>query len=144
MFSKSCECAIKSTIYIAAQSNQNKRVGIKDIAKIIDTPEAFAAKILQQLVKNKIIISIKGSIRGFEIDKKRLEKIKLYEIVSAIDGDLFYNGCGLGLKTCSEAHPCSVNEKFKTIRSKLKEMLEKTTIHELALNTEDGLDFLKN
>jgi len=36
-----------------------------DIAEEIDSPTAFTAKILQQLVKNKVIHSIKGPHGGF-------------------------------------------------------------------------------
>lgn len=59
MFSKSCEYAIRATIYIAKQTKQDKRVGIKDIANAINSPNAFTGKILQQLSKAKIIESAK-------------------------------------------------------------------------------------
>ena len=70
MFSKSCEYGIRATIFIATQSYLNNRTGIKDIAKKIDSPEAFTAKILQILVKANIIHSTKGVGGGFEIPKK--------------------------------------------------------------------------
>ena len=65
MFSKTCEYGIRATIFIASQSYQNKRVGLRDIAKKIDSPEAFTAKILQILAKTHIIHSIKGVGGGF-------------------------------------------------------------------------------
>lgn len=143
MFSKACEYGIRAIIYIAGQSMQDKRAGLKDIAKKIDSPEAFTAKILQQLAKNNVISSIKGPNGGFEIEKRKLEKMKLSEIVSAIDGDAIYKGCGLGLKNCSETYPCPVHDKFKVIREGLRKMLETTTIQELSTSTEEGLTFLK-
>ncbi len=142
MFSKACEYAIRATIYIAVQSNQDNRVGIKDISKEIDSPEAFTAKILQQLSKNEIINSIKGPHGGFEIDKKEMSKIKLSHIVMAIDGDTIYKGCGLGFKQCSEKQPCPVHDKFKVVRNELKNMLETTTVLELSLGLKQGLTFL--
>ena len=77
MFSKACEYAIRATIYIAVQSSQNLRVGLKNISKEIDSPEPFTAKILQQLSKNNIIESIKGPPGGFQIDKNDMRKIQL-------------------------------------------------------------------
>jgi Rrf2 family protein len=142
MFSKACEYAIRATIYIAVQSNQNLRVGLKDIAKEIDSPEAYTAKILQQLAKNNIIDSLKGPNGGFQIDKKEMTKIKLSQIVLAIDGDAIYKGCGLGFKNCSEKQPCPVHDKFKLIREELKKMLENTTVSELSLGLTKGLTFL--
>jgi len=143
MFSKACEYAIRATIHIAVQSTQGKRVSLKDIAKAIDSPEAFTAKIMQQLSRDAIIDSVKGPSGGFTIDKDNMLKIKLSQIVSSIDGDNIYKGCGLGLKQCSEKHPCPVHDKFKIIREELKNMLENTSVHELSLGLTNGLTFLK-
>jgi Rrf2 family protein len=143
MFSKTCEYGIRATIFIATQSYLNNRAGIKDIAKKIDSPEAFTAKILQTLVKANIIQSTKGVGGGFEIPKKKLVEIKLAQIVSAIDGDKVFTGCGLGLSHCSESHPCPVHEKFKSIRNELAFMLENTNLEELVLGLKSGETFLR-
>ncbi|GAL66078.1 RrF2 family transcriptional regulator [Jejuia pallidilutea] len=143
MFSKACEYGIKASIFIAINSFEGKRVSPKEIAKEIDSPQAFTAKILQALVKHNIVNSVKGAYGGFEIDKDKTAAIKLHHIVNAIDGDSIYNGCGLGLHECNEAHPCPVHDKFKSIRDELKFMLENTSLQELALNIKSGISFLK-
>lgn len=142
MFSKACEYAIRATIYIADQSNRGRRVGLKDISKEIDSPEAFTAKILQQLSKTQIIDSVKGPNGGFAIEVEKMSKIKLSQVVSAIDGDSVYRGCGLGFKECSEKQPCPVHDKFKVVRDELRKMLESTTILELSLGLKNGITFL--
>jgi Rrf2 family iron-sulfur cluster assembly transcriptional regulator len=143
MFSKTCEYGIRAAIFIASQSYQNNRVGLKDIAKKIDSPEAFTAKILQTLVKNDIIKSIKGVGGGFDIPKTTMSQIKLSQIVTALDGDSVFTGCGLGLSYCSEEHPCPVHEKFKSIRNELAFMLENTNLEELAIGIKSGDTFLR-
>lgn len=143
MFSKACEYGIRATIYIATQSKECVRVSLKDIADQIDSPVAFTAKILQELARNHIVDSVKGPAGGFEIAPSKLRKIKLSQIVSAIDGDQIYKGCGLGLPKCSEAEPCPVHEKFAKIRNKLRQMLENTSVEELAEDTLEGMTFLK-
>jgi len=57
MFSKACEYAIRSVVFISVSSLKGERVGFKEIAKEIDAPEAFTAKILQKLSKSGIIES---------------------------------------------------------------------------------------
>jgi Rrf2 family iron-sulfur cluster assembly transcriptional regulator len=143
MFSKACEYGIKASIFIAINSYAGRRVSPKEIAKEINSPQAFTAKILQDLVRHKIINSVKGAYGGFEIDKNDIALIKLTQIVNAIDGDSIYNGCGLGLEKCDENHPCPVHDKFKAVRDELKHMLENTTLDELALNITSGTSFLK-
>mgnify|MGYP003607727301 FL=1 len=143
MFSKTCEYGIRATIFIASESYQNKRVGLKDIAQKIDSPEAFTAKILQILSKDNIINSIKGVGGGFEIPRETMRNIKLAQIVNALEGDRVFTGCGLGLTHCSEDHPCPMHEKFKSIRNELAFMLENTNLEELALGIKTGDTFLR-
>lgn len=143
MFSKACEYGIKASIFIAINSYEGKRVTPKEISKEINSPQAFTAKILQALVKHHIIISFKGAYGGFEIDKSKIKTIKLSQIVDAIDGNEIYSGCGLGLESCDENHPCPVHETFKSIRNNLKNMLETTTLEELASGIKSGTSFLK-
>lgn len=143
MFSKACEYGIKASIFIAINSSEGRRVSPKEISKEINSPQAFTAKILQALVRNNIVKSIRGAYGGFEIDKDKIATTKLYQIVNAIDGDSIYNGCGLGLHTCDENHPCSVHDQFKIIRTELKDMLENTNLEQLALDIKSGVSFLK-
>ncbi|MFV0607146.1 MAG: RrF2 family transcriptional regulator [Niabella sp.] len=143
MFSKACEYGIRAAIYIAGQSLQNRKVSLKDVAKAIESPEAYTSKILQQLVRSNIINSEKGPTGGFSIDNTVTQKITLSSIVFAIDGNKVYTGCGLGLKRCNEKKPCPVHFKFKLIRENLKEMLELTTVYSLVEDMEKGLTFLK-
>lgn len=143
MFSKSCEYAIKATIFIASKCCEGRKVGLKEIAESIDSPLAFTAKILQKLTKNKIVNSTKGVNGGFEIFKKDLSKIKLIQIVTAIDGNNVFLGCGLGLGNCSEEHPCPVHHKFKKVKEDLASMLEETSLEELAQDVRLGTSFLK-
>ena len=142
MFSKACEYGIKASIYIAQQSLQNKLINLKAIANEIDSPEAFTAKILQKLVKNKILDSVKGAKGGFLIEEIRINQISLEDIVYAIDGDSIYTGCGLGLKECNAQKPCPVHNKILLVRKELRRMLTDTSLYELANDIEVGVTYL--
>ncbi len=143
MFSKACEYGIRATLHIARQSQGGHRVSLKDIAGAIDSPVAFTAKILQQLVHANVIHSLKGPHGGFEMTPHQLHNVRLSHIVSAIDGDQIYRGCGLGLKACNELKPCPLHDQFKDVRDKLQLMLETTSVSELAAGLTEGLTFLK-
>lgn len=143
MFSKACEYGIRAALYIAEKSQDDERVSLQEIAKEIDGPVAFTAKILQKLVHAKVLQSQKGPTGGFMVDKKDMPKIMIHRIVDAIDGDNIYKGCGLGLKKCSEVNPCPVHDKFKAIRQELSYMLETTSLAELAEGLKEGRTVLK-
>ncbi|WP_425639700.1 RrF2 family transcriptional regulator [Algoriphagus yeomjeoni] len=142
MFSKACEYGIKAMIYVATKSLQGERVKMGDIVEKVGSPEAFTAKILGELAKNGLIESLKGPYGGFFIRPDQIESTTVIQIVSAIDGDNIFSGCGLGLKECSAQKPCPMHKKFVKIRAELKKTLETTTLIELANGIKSGQTIL--
>lgn len=144
MFSKACEYAIRAVLYVSLKSINGSRMGIPEIAKQIDAPVAFAAKILQTLVREGIISSIKGPNGGFYLDPKA-KPILLLSIVKAIDGnhDALLD-CALGLKECSDKYPCPIHNEIKLYKEKLRQVLKETTVQALASDLVKGNTFLKN
>jgi len=142
MFSKACKYAINSMIYLATLPDGLERSGLKEISFAIDSPEAFTGKILQALVRENLLVSVKGPHGGFEISEEG-RKAPLYRIVQVIDGDSIFTGCALGLQVCSEKHPCAVHHKFKAIRDHLTGMMMTTTLTDMAQGITNGISFLK-
>lgn len=143
MFSRACEYGIRASIFIAAKSLNSERVRLRDVASEIETPEAFTAKIMQDLARCGIVKSIKGPKGGFEIEIDKLPHIKLKDIVVAIDGKQIFTGCGLGLKACNSKKPCPIHNDFANIRNALDKMLEETLLVDLATQVHDGAAYLK-
>jgi Rrf2 family protein len=142
MFSKTCEYAIRALIFIAQKTKNGNRVGIKEIASGIDSPESFIAKILQDLGKRGLVQSAKGPNGGFYLDAGTMHT-SLADIVSVVNGDKIFTGCGLGLKQCSESHPCPIHHDFKRLRKQLLQTLEKARLVDFADIPERQLLFLK-
>lgn len=65
MFSKACTYAIRAALYLAVHAGPQARLGVKEIAEALDVPKHFLAKILQQLVRNNLVSSVKGPSGGF-------------------------------------------------------------------------------
>ena len=143
MFSKTGEYAIRATIFIASESQKGNMTGVKDIAKKINSPEAFTAKILQRLVKKQIISSHKGAGGGFSVALNKMNTIKLFQILEAVDNDSIFKGCALGLEECSELHPCPFHHKYKLIKENFLQIIKNTDLNELVSGFQLGTTFLK-
>jgi Rrf2 family protein len=141
MFSKACQYGIKSVIYIWKQSQIGQKVGAKEIAAYVDAPEPFTAKILQELVRKKIIGSQKGPTGGFYVSKEH-EGFTLKDLVVVIDGDELFSGCGLGLRQCSESNPCPLHHEIVKVRTEVIQMLTKKSLKQLAEEVESGTTVL--
>lgn len=143
MLSKACQYAIKASIFIAQQSLEGQTVSVKDIASAISAPEAFTAKILQQLSKADLLQSIRGKQGGFMVTKEHLSKVRIFDIINVIDGNSLFVSCGLGLKECSNENPCPVHEEFKSVRAGIIKMSQKYVLSEIAHKTRLGIFRLK-
>ena len=141
MFSKTCEYALKIMIHLASIEKSGQLFGLKDISSALDSPEAFTAKILQQLVKSGLLQSVRGPSGGFGLRKNR--PIYLIEIVHAIDGAGITRNCVLGLESCSDNHPCPVHDKFLAVRNHLTGVLDSTNLDDVKGGVIQGNRYLK-
>ena len=143
MLSKSCKYAIRATVYVASKAKENIKVGVKEIAKEIEAPEAFTGKILQILNKNKIVTSLKGPYGGFYCDERQLD-LPIIDVVSTIDGINVFTDCVFGLHQCSDDHPCPMHFQYAKTRDQIYTSFKNTTIRSLAENLTSGIAFITN
>lgn len=143
MFSKACEYAIRSVPYIATKGTANSKISIQEIAREIDSPVPFTAKILQTLVREGIVSSVKGPRGGFFLAADA-KPIPLNAVVVAIDGDDVLYACSMGLKKCSDQYPCPIHNDVKKYKDRLKDILKEKTIQQLARELGTGKSFLRN
>ena len=105
-----------------------------DVSKELKVPKEFVSKMLQSLTDSGIVGSKKGKNGGFYLARKP-NKIKLIEIVNAIDGDKIFKNCVLGFPNCSNENPCPVHNKWGKIRDDAYKMLNEETLEELKEKT---------
>jgi len=137
MFSKTCGYGLRACVFIAMESRDEHKLGIQEIAREIESPMYFTGKILQTLVKAKIIGSVKGPNGGFFM-REGAEPIPVIRILEVLGCDSFFHQCALGLKNCSDKHPCPLHTEFKHFREDLKDLLTRTSIQQLAKDIIDG------
>jgi Rrf2 family protein len=131
MFNKETEYALRGLVYIQLQNNYGRRPGIAEIAKEIDAPPFYTAKILQRLVRHGFIKSLKGKGGGFFFDDN-VPHLTIKELVTHTGGTNITTNCGFGLKNCSEDNPCPLHEKYAPIRDAIESLVSTETIQSLA------------
>lgn len=131
IFSKKCEYGIQAALYLSTK-DEGEIIPADEIARKLAIPKEFVAKILQNLTESKIISSKKGKSGGFSLAKSP-KKIRLLDIVKAIDGLELFEKCVLGFPNCSSLKPCPVHHHWGELRSRAYDML-----------TEESLEDLKN
>jgi Rrf2 family protein len=133
IFSKKCEYGMQAVLYLAAQE-KGTLVSAEDISKVLKIPREFISKILQSLKESGLISSSKGKSGGFSLAKPA-SRIKLIDVVAAIDGLEMFDSCVLGFPECSPTHPCPVHDTWGPLRTQTYDMLTSETIDKLKEKT---------
>ena len=131
MFSKRTQYALRAILYLALHSSSKKKIGVNVIAFELNVPKQFLSKILQELVKHKMVFSSKGKYGGFYLTKTYLDK-NLRSIIEVFDGDSLFNECVMGLPECSSEKPCPLHDITAVYRKQLINKLEKKSISSIA------------
>jgi Rrf2 family protein len=132
MLSNTSKYAIRAMIYLAINSVNDSKTGIKKISSELSMPAPFLAKILQILAKHKLLTSTKGPNGGFSLGRDA-RKITLYDIVTVIDGNDIFDSCLISLRTCNEENiPCPVHHKYEGLRNEIKQLFKRQDIGSLA------------
>ena len=141
MLSLTCKTAIKAVIYLASKFETGEKSGMIEIAAYIDASEHTVGKILQSLVREDIIKSLKGPAGGFYITKVQT-RLPIISIIEAIDGKEVFKECGLGLSKCSATHPCPIHNDYKVCRDLLQNLFRRKKIIDLCEPVNNGLAYL--
>jgi Rrf2 family protein len=131
MFNKETEYALRGLVYIQIQNLKGRRPGIVEIAKEIEAPQFYTAKILQRMVKQGLVSSLKGKGGGFYFEEGTNE-VFLKDLITLTEGNKIFTGCGFGLKHCDCDNPCPLHEKYALIRDAINKLVSTESIQSLA------------
>jgi Rrf2 family protein len=137
MLTKSTEYAIRALVYVQLQNWKKMRPGVAEIAREIEAPTAFTAKILHVLTSRSILESMKGRGGGFFFTDNHSD-LSLYKIIMVMEGESLFTKCGFGLKNCNDANPCPLHDRYAALRKELLEMAHSETVISLAQKISQG------
>lgn len=126
IFSKKCEYGLQAVLYLSTQDRESV-ITAEEISRKLNIPKEFVSKILQSLTDSGIVLSRKGKSGGFALAKDPT-RIRLIDIVAAIDGMSIFNTCVLGFPQCNPDNPCPLHEKWGELRTKAYGMLTDETL----------------
>lgn len=141
MLSYTCKTAVKAVIFLATRYETGEKTGIREIAEYIGASEHTVGKMLQTLVRQGVINSLKGPAGGFYLSAVQLQQ-PVIQIVEAIDGTQIFKGCGLGLSRCSATHPCPIHNEYKQARDIIEKIFRTKCVADLCEPVNNGMAYL--
>jgi len=126
---KECDYGLR---IIRALANGEKSTA-EEICESENIPGQFAYKILKKLERAEYLRSSRGRDGGYWLVKP-ISDITIYDVVSAIDKNLYLNECLRGDRRCtknSSDKPCGVHMELKRIQKVLVDELQQKTINDV-------------
>ncbi|MCS7170828.1 MAG: Rrf2 family transcriptional regulator [Aquificaceae bacterium] len=131
IYSETVKYALLALAYLAL--NKDRLVKVEEIAEAQKVPKPFLSKIFHKLARESVLRSYKGPTGGFTLAVPP-EEITIRDVIRYLDEDHKLDYCALRPGRCEEwqSSPCTIHQKWSSLRDKILEYLNTTTIAELA------------
>jgi Rrf2 family protein len=138
MITKTALHAIRALV-VLARLPEDSYAGAGAVAREIGAPQNYLAKLLQNMVREGLVVSQKGLGGGFRLARDP-RSISLLDVVEPIEHVSRWSGCILGHAQCLDDQPCALHERWKKVRGAYLQLLRLTTLADLAAKGEPALN----
>ena len=121
--------AIRCLLYLV--EHRGRLATKSEIAKAVDAPDLFVAKILQRLVKANVLVSVRGIHGGFSLAREPAA-ISLLDVLGASQASLAFRPCVLNPKACPLQDTCPSRPVWVRIYENTIRELRRTTFDKLS------------
>lgn len=117
---------LRAVIYLSRQKPE-KCCSIAEIAKQQGVPRKFLEKIIQDLMRNGLIRSKRGSCGGYTL-ARTADQISFSDVIEAIEGPICVNACMDQEATCEQMPRCAMVGVWSEVQRGIIEVLSRTTL----------------
>jgi len=130
--SKSVEYSILALKYISENENITN-ISSRNISEKLNIPYDLLSKLLQKLVRQKIIKSQQGKYGGYRMLVSS-EKLTILKIVDALEENVQLTNCTFDYASkddCARIEDCCIRSPFWNLQNKINSMFNEITLKEL-------------
>ncbi len=137
---RASDYAIRGVVYMSMQP-EGSIVVIPEVAREMDVPVGFLARIFQSLSRAGIVISHRGKKGGYSMARGPVD-VTLCDVIEAVEGDIRLNLCLDGYNACDRMGFCAIRKELAVVQEDLIKSLQKTNFAELAVQEQKHRDSL--
>ncbi|MGM0623142.1 MAG: RrF2 family transcriptional regulator [Campylobacterota bacterium] len=129
LITRASEYALLTLIEI---SHEKQPIKAQELSKRLSISQSFLAKILQNLAKDNVLRSYRGSSGGFMLDKE-LEDITIMSVIRSVEGtspSVF--DCSSSIDCCpNSVSSCQIWPFLNRLQNKIDNFLDELTLQDL-------------
>lgn len=126
MLSSTAQYTLRAMVYIAS-IDEDRPIPAKEIAAKAGVPSQYLSRLLNALVRGRLLTSARGVGGGFRLAKPA-RQIALIDVLAIFDDVAGKAKCPFGKALCTDSSPCGFHEFWKPISASFRKMLEDTTL----------------
>lgn len=127
MLSQTVEYALRAATYLATAPLESRTVD--QIAEATHVPVAYLSKVMQHLVRGRIVASRRGVGGGFSLARPP-ERLRILEIVQAVDPIQRITSCPLGL-AAHGTRLCPLHRRLDNALAEMEKAFSASTLAEI-------------
>jgi Rrf2 family protein len=129
--SKKADYALMAMKHLATRQD-SASASAREIAEAYEIPLELLAKILQKLVRARLLVSVQGTRGGYRLGRVP-HAIPVADVIQAVDGPVTVTACTDNDHRCVQYSKCSIRDPLWKIRGRILEALTTVTVADLML-----------
>lgn len=130
--SKKTDYALLAMRHLAVHADRGA-VSARELAEAYDIPPELLAKVLQKLVRARLLDSHQGIRGGYGLSRPA-QAISVADVIQAVDGPLTVTACSDTDHSCDQYSKCNIRDPLWQIKDRILVALSQTSVAELALS----------
>lgn len=135
--SRKVDYALRAMIYLASIP-PDEIVPFREIARQMNTPQDFMAKILKRLATQGLVRPTRGSRGGYSLAKPRTD-ISFLDVIEAVEGPVVVNMCLDRHDRCTLTPSCTMYGIWKLGQERMLEVYRSATLDKLMMQRPGAL-----
>src|SRR5262245_50100999 len=127
--SKKADYALMAMKHLAMRQDAAS-CSAREIAEAYEIPLELLAKVLQRLVRSRLLVSVQGTRGGYRLGRPATA-IPVADVIQAMDGPLTVTACSDDDHNCEQYSKCSIRDPLWKIRSRIVEALATVSVADL-------------
>ena len=133
--SKKSDYALISMKHLAARAGGGASSSAREISESYDIPLELLAKVLQRLVRARLLVSVQGTRGGYRLARDA-SMISVADVIQAVDGPVTVTACSTDDHNCDQYSKCSIRDPLSKIKDRILDALNTMSVAEMAADTD--------
>jgi len=133
--SKKSDYALMAMTHLAMRPDVSGSSSAREISESYDIPLELLAKVLQRLVRARLLVSVQGARGGYRLGR-HAGTISVADVIQAVDGPVTMTACSEDDHSCDQYTKCSIRDPLWKIKNRILDALTTVSVAEMAVESE--------